>query len=126
MKPIFDNHYFTEQQQSPQMIQQIRNQTSVIVSPGHLNNVDANNDDNVKPTIPMQNAISYMLGEANFDHVQQERIEQSQRDCSLNAALCFAKNNILEYYYKSSNIITQQFINVSHHFYRKYLSKWSN
>lgn len=61
----------------------------------------------------MQNAISYMLGQANIDTIQQQRIEQTQRDCSLNAALCFAKNNILEYYYKSSNIITEELIHSS-------------
>ena len=61
----------------------------------------------------MQNAISYMLGQANIDAIQQQRIEQTQRDCSLNAALCFAKNNILEYYYKSSNIITEGLIHSS-------------
>ncbi|KAH7642553.1 hypothetical protein HUG17_5598 [Dermatophagoides farinae] len=113
IKPMFDNHCFSKQQQ--------QQQTN---TNGHLkqeNNSNGDNhsvkqtivDDIYKTTIPMQNAISYMLGQANIDTIQQQRIEQTQRDCSLNAALCFAKNNILEYYYKSSNIITEELIHSS-------------
>lgn len=80
----------------------------------------------------MQNAISYMLGQSTkpFDNGDNDNInddninineqkqflnEQTQRTCSLNAALCFAKNNILEYYYKSSNILTTEQLLQHHH-----------
>ncbi|UXI16798.1 hypothetical protein NH340_JMT02741 [Sarcoptes scabiei] len=55
----------------------------------------------------MQQAINFMLGQANLEalinhHNQQQQQQQQQQQDSLRAAICFAKNNLLEYYYKNN------------------------